>query len=179
MFLLVHGLWKKKGVSELKLLGMDDKRRITAVFAGSLIGDYLPPQLIYKGTTKRCLSTVQFLSKWHITHSHDHWANEQTMKDYIKKILLPYIKEKRKELKLSADYPALVLYDNFTGQGIQELFDILQSTVVIIPANCIDRLQPLDVSVNKPAKEFSHKQFHAEQQLQQKTDPKFYPLILN
>ena len=47
-------------------------------------------------------------------------------------ILLPYIIEKRKELKLSADYPALVLYDNFTGQGTQELFDILQSKFLLI-----------------------------------------------
>ena len=109
------------------------------------------------------------------------------MKDYIKKILLPYIIEKRKELKLSADYPALVLYDNFTDQGTKELFDILQSNninVVIISANCTDRLQPLDVSVNKPAEEFLHKQFHtwyAEQickQLQQKDGSKVLPIDL-
>ena len=30
----------------------------------------------------------------------------------------------------------------------------------MIPPNCTDRLQPLDVSVNKPAKEFLHQKFH-------------------
>ena len=30
----------------------------------------------------------------------------------------------------------------------------------MIPANCTDRLQPLDISVNKAAKEFLRRQFH-------------------
>jgi len=33
--------------------------------------------------------------------------------------------------------------------------------VVLIPPNCMDRLQPLDVSVNKSAKEFLRRKFHA------------------
>ena len=32
--------------------------------------------------------------------------------------------------------------------------------VAILPANCTDRLQPLDLSVNKAAKEFLRKQFN-------------------
>ena len=85
------------------------------------------------------------------------------MKYYLQKILIPYIDEKRKELKLSEDYPALVLFDKFAGQGTQELYGILESNhidFVVIPANCTDRLQPLDVSVNKPVKEYLRKQFH-------------------
>ena len=31
--------------------------------------------------------------------------------------------------------------------------------VILIPPNCTDRLQPLDVSVNKAAKEFLHNEF--------------------
>ena len=30
---------------------------------------------------------------------------------------------------------------------------------VVIPANCTDKLQPLDLSVNKPAKDFLRKKF--------------------
>lgn len=53
--------------------------------------------------------------------------------------------------------------------------------MVTIPANCTDRLQPLDVSVNKPAK---RKQFHtwyAEQvckQLQHDKESNFVPIDL-
>ena len=54
------GSWtmEKEGAKQVETTGVDDKRQITAVFAGSLTGDFLPPQLIYKGTTCQCLPTV-------------------------------------------------------------------------------------------------------------------------
>ena len=152
---------------------MDDKWQITGVFARTLTGDFLPPQLIYKGTTKRFLPGVNFPSDWHIMHSLNHWSKESTMKAYIEKILLPYINGKRKELKLQPDHPALVMFDKFTGQGTESLLQLLEDNhinVVMVPANCTDRLQPLDVSINKPAKTFLQQQFnkwYAEQICQQ------------
>ena len=38
------------------------------------------------------------------------------MKDYIRKVLLPYIGAKGQELQLANDYPALVIFDNFKAQ---------------------------------------------------------------
>ena len=35
---------------------------------------------------------------------------------YFKKIILPYVNEKRKELQLSSDHPALVIFDNSKAQ---------------------------------------------------------------
>ena len=109
------GSWTmaKQGAQRVEIVAVDDKRQITAVFAGSLTGDFLPPQLIYKGTTSRCLPSIDFPPDWHITCSENHWSNESTMKAYIEKILLPYVSRKRKELKLSPDYPALVIFDKF------------------------------------------------------------------
>ena len=43
---------------------MDNKRLITAVFCGSLIGDFLPVQLIYKGKTDCCHPHYQFPLSW-------------------------------------------------------------------------------------------------------------------
>ena len=175
------GSWtmEKEGSKRVEIVAVDDKRQITAVFAGSLTGDFLPPQLIYQGTTQRCLPPVKFPPEWHITHSHNHWSNESTMKGYIEKIILPYITKKKEELKLQPDHPALVIFDKFTGQGTESLLELLEDNnihVVMVPPNCTDRLQPLDVSVNKPAKTFLRQQFHtwyAEQicrQLQKETD---------
>ncbi len=107
---------EKEGAKRVEISAVDDKRQITAVFAGSLTGDFLPPQLVYKGITHRRLPTVQFPQDWHITFSHNHWANEETMKDYVEKILVPYVSNTRKLLKLPHDYPALVISDHFSGQ---------------------------------------------------------------
>ena len=38
----------KEGSKRVEIVAVDDKQQITAVFAGSLAGDFLPPQLISK-----------------------------------------------------------------------------------------------------------------------------------
>ncbi len=38
----------KCGVKRVEMIGVGDKRQITAVFCGSVLGDFLPIQLIYK-----------------------------------------------------------------------------------------------------------------------------------
>ena len=153
---------EKGGSKRVEIAGIDDKRQITAVFAGTLVGDFLPPQLIYQGKTKKSLPSVEFPSNWHVTYTDNHWSNETTMKDYLSSVLLPYIQQKRKELKLRNDYPALVIFDRFKAQCTTAVLDLLRNNhihIMIVPANCTDRLQPLDVSVNKAAKEFLRRQF--------------------
>ena len=45
-FIMDHG---KEGSKRIELVGIDDKRQLTAVFAGTLVRDFLPIQLVYKG----------------------------------------------------------------------------------------------------------------------------------
>ena len=100
---------EKRGTKRVEISSKDDKRQITAVFACSLSGTFLPVQVIYQGTTPRCLPSVTFPSDWHITHTANHWSTEATMIEYIKRIIVSYVKQTRERLKLSRDYPALVL----------------------------------------------------------------------
>ena len=44
----------REGSKRVEIAGANDKRQITAVFCGTLTGDFLPLQLIYKGKTPRC-----------------------------------------------------------------------------------------------------------------------------
>ncbi len=65
-------------------------------------------------------------------------------------------------MKLSSDYPALVLFDVFKGQCTESVYRLLDEhniLYIIVPANCTDKLQPLDLSVNKPAKEQMRRKF--------------------
>ena len=56
----------------------------------------------------------------------------------------------------------MLLFDNFKGQCTEKLLRLLDSSnvsIALIPANCTNRLQPLDLSVNRAAKEFLRKAF--------------------
>ena len=153
---------EQEGAKRVEVVAKDDKRQITAVFAGSFTGDFLPPQLVYQGKTERCLPQFQFPPDWNITFSPNHWSNELTMKEYLEQIILPYINKKRKDLKLVENHPALLIFDNFKAQCTKDLLKFLDDNnihVVLIPANCTDKLQPLDLSVNKASKDFLRSKF--------------------
>ena len=111
-----------EGFKRVELVGKDDKRQITAVFGGLMAGNFLPLQLVYQGKTTRCLLQINFPEDWLITYSENYrCCNERTMKDYFHKVILPYIANKRKELKLSLDHPTLLIFDNFKAQCTSDL----------------------------------------------------------
>ena len=62
----------QQGASRVEMVGTNDKRQITAVFCGTLTGDFLPVQVVYKGKTTRCHPHFDFPSGWHIGHSPKH-----------------------------------------------------------------------------------------------------------
>ena len=152
----------EKGSKRVEVFGIDDKRQITATFAASLTGSFLLIQLVYAGKTSRCHPAVEFPEGWHITHTPNHWCNEQTMITYIQIVIVPYMTEKRRQLGLDAKHTSLVILDEFKGQTTAKVLNLLQRynlLYVIVPPNCTDRLQPLDVSVNRAAKQFLRNKF--------------------
>ena len=93
------GSWtmETEGAKRVEIAGKDDKRQITAVFTGSMAADFLPIQLVYKGKTPRCLPNVQSVPEgWHLTYSPSHWSTEQTMRNYIQKIVFPFVERRDK-----------------------------------------------------------------------------------
>ena len=163
---------EEKGVKRVEAIGESDKRQITTVLAGTIQGDFLPLQLIYKGTTSRCHPKYAFPPGWHITHSPNHWSNETTMVEYIENILVPYVDNIR-DMLFTSSTPGLIIMDNFKGQATQKinlLFKENHLHTCLLPANTTDLLQPMDTSVNKPAKSFIKDHFakwYTEQLLQQ------------
>ena len=159
----------KMGTKRVEIVGLKDKRQITAVFCGTILGDFLPLQLIYKGTTSRCHPRFKFPAGWNVTHSKNHWSTEKTMIEYINNIIVPYVDANRNDDNTAA----LVIMDNFKSQVTPSVLSLLEDNnilVCLLPANTTDRLQPLDISVNKPAKHFLREKFqdwYASQILQQ------------
>ena len=97
----------------VEIVGVNDKRMITAVFCGSAMGNFLPPQIIYQGKTERCHPHFKFPLDWDMTHSLRHWSMEETMIQCVKNIIIPYIEGVHDTI---GDKPALVIMDNFKGQ---------------------------------------------------------------
>ena len=87
--------WTVRGSKRVKLIGLKDKRQITAVFCSTLVGDFLPVQLVYKGKTNQCHPHFAFPIDWEITHSLKHWSTEATMISYIDNIIGPYVERTR------------------------------------------------------------------------------------
>ena len=146
-----------QGSKQVEIRGLDDKREMTALLATTLGGKVLPPQLIYAGKTPRCHpSGISFPDDWNITHSGNHWSNEQTMLEFADKILIPYVKATKESLSLPSGVQAVALFDVFAAHRCSSFLTKLQDAgikVCFIPAGCTGLLQPLDISVNDPFKQ--------------------------
>ena len=105
---------RQKGKKQIKTAGYQDKREITDVICGSLVGELLPFQLVYAGKTSKCHD--EFPMDWQIVHTHNHWSNMEMMLMYIVEIIVPFVNRKREDLDLNNDHPALVIFDHFKGQ---------------------------------------------------------------
>jgi hypothetical protein len=135
-----------EGSKRVEIAGVDDKRQITTVFAGTMSGEFLPPQIIYKGKTAKCVPSTEYPPDWHVTFTENHWSNETTMIAYLQKILFPFLERKRDELKVATDFPALVIFDRFKAQCTATILSMLRDNhvnIAIVPPCCTDWLQPL------------------------------------
>ena len=126
-----------KGAKNVPIKGVDDKRQITATFAVSLTGKFLPIQLIYKGKTKRSLPKFKFPSTFSLSYTENHWSNTEKSIGIFEQIIFPYLKMVKRENGYLEEHYARIIMDTF-----------------IVPHNLTNKFQPLDISVNKAAKAF-------------------------
>lgn len=77
------------------------------------------------------------------------------MKEYLKHIWQPYVEETANRLGLP-DHNALLTLDSFkahTTDNITKMLKEHSTTHCVVPGGCTSKLQPLDVSINKPFKQ--------------------------
>ena len=103
----------------IEISRIEERRQITAILLEVYQGEFLPIQLVYKGTTTKCLLPVTFPKKWHITATYKHWCNEDTMIQYITRIILPYLEEKKASLGLPASQLSLLIQRTSNWQGVK------------------------------------------------------------
>ena len=154
----------KKNSKTVTIKGSTDKRTITATFAISIRGDFLPMQLIYGGKTKKCLPRFKFPEKFSLNYNEAHYSNEKESRKFIEEILKPYIKQVIERDNLPIDQTALVIMDVFKVQVTPVVLDLYKESnivVVLIPANMTNHLQPQDLTVNGYVKRFMRAKFNS------------------
>ena len=65
---------EKCGARQVEIAGVDDMHQKAAAFCGTMLGEFLPPQLIYCGKNTRCHPNFTFPSDWDVAHAPKHWS---------------------------------------------------------------------------------------------------------
>ena len=127
-------------------------------FVITMSGQFLPMQLIYQGTTDRCmLKGVQFPDHWNVTYTANHWSNDSKAIQHLQIVLFPYVEKRKVEPKLPEDQKAMLTFDVFKGQITGKVTKFVEENncgIVHVPNNMTNQFQPLDLNVNGHAKEF-------------------------
>ena len=129
-----------------------EKRHVTVVLTVTADGSMLPHMVIFKGKCKLNLTAPQGVL---LCVQEKAWMDEILMHEYLDHIWQLYVTTKTEELGLP-DYNALLTLDSFrahTTTAIMEKMEAFGTVPCVIPGGCTSKLQPLDVSVNKPFKQ--------------------------
>ena len=83
------------------------------------------------------------------------WMDEELMEQYLQFIWQPYVEKTPEELGLP-DHDSLLMLDSFKAHITEKIETRMKehgTTHCVIPGGCTSKLQPLDVSLNKPFKQ--------------------------
>ena len=149
-----------RGSKSVPIEGLTDKRNITLTFSITLSGKFLPMQIIYSGKTKASQPRgFVFPKGFAISQNPKHWSNEDEALKLIKEVNNSYIVQTQKELDLPSIQSALIIWDVFKGQMTDKVKSTLDSLGIDLVANMTHFFQPLDLTVNKSAKNLTKREF--------------------
>ena len=96
-----------KGGKSVPLVGKGKYKQINGTFSCTKSEIFLPMQLINQGKTNRCHPTgIEFPEGFNITHTKNHWSNEDKVIEHLESIIFPFAKSKRADLHLEEEQNA-------------------------------------------------------------------------
>jgi len=163
-----HYTYHNKSERQVPVIALEEKRQVTAVVASALNGELLPLQLIFGGQDKNKKQTksVPVLTReiaeeikstgFHLTQTHNHWSTLESMKDYIRTIIVPWVNLKKIQHSC-LDSHVLLIFDCWSVHKSKEFLIWLAEHyptfhVVFVPAGCTGKAQPADVLLQRPFK---------------------------
>ena len=153
----------RKGAKDCRVITTGaEKRHVTVVLTVMADGQMPPPMIIFKG--KRALKLTNVPDGMVVTVQDKAWMDHELMNVYLNKIWHPFIKRRAEELGLPTK--SLLVMDSFSAHLTTDVSENLKNNntqSVIVPGGCTSKVQPLDVSINKPFKQILKKTLCQEQ----------------
>jgi hypothetical protein len=158
--------WAETGSKQVAVLGIEEKHAFTVLISIASDGTVLPMQAIYTGKTSRSqpaatsphyadLIAAGFLLQESGTTTYR--SNLETMKTFVNKILSPYFKHIKAQLKLPITQKSLWMIDVWSVHRLKEFRDWMRVThpniiIDFVPGGCTSVAQPCDVGIQRPFK---------------------------
>ena len=106
--------WERKGLKDIKVVGLEDKRQVIVCVSSASDGILLP--MIFTGKTKRSLPTIVDAklcldNEFHFTMTDNHWSNLKTYKEFVQNILVPYYRDVIVRMDFSKDQKMIWIID--------------------------------------------------------------------
>ena len=125
------------GRDSVQVGSSNDKRMITATFAITMNGVFLPMLLIYRGKTSRSFPRFKFPNSFTPSASEKHCSNKQESSKQLDDVVIPYVEVERKKLELPTQ-AILITMNVFKGQMTTPVFQKIMSNnvqLVKVPPN--------------------------------------------
>jgi len=122
------------------------KRHLTVVLTVLVHGEVLPALAIFKGKKQPELCEVGVFVRAQVKA----WMDEAMMLEWIDLVWEPATEGQR----------AMLILDSFSAHitpAVKQRLKEINTVPVVIPGGCTSKVQPLDVSLNKPFKSYVHR----------------------
>ena len=103
---------------------MNDKRQNTGTFTVTLDGKFLLIQLTYQGKSRHCLLKFDLPDSFSISFTKYHWPSTDKSKEFLEKIIFPYLEITIEEKGYSKEQNYLIIMDTFKAQNRDTLKEL-------------------------------------------------------
>ncbi len=89
--------WEPKGTKHVQVLNLEDERQMTMFISSNIVKNLFPPQIVFTSSTLKTLppnsngKTSCINNGWDLIFIENHWSSLETTKQFVKKIILPYL----------------------------------------------------------------------------------------
>ena len=127
-----------------------EKKHVTIVLSATADGKMLPPMIVFN--VKTTIEKLHVLAGFIVKTQAKAWMDEELMHVWLEDISLKHTKLMSQKLGFEN---SLLMFDAFLACKTDEVKAKLvqnKSDILMIPAGCNSKCQPMDVCINKPFK---------------------------